>query len=82
MIFHVEINRGQTQVLEAKTSLYDLAAAAALAMLDYEPTNDIEVVKIWVPHLLPDYGPYFYYWKASQGFCFVIDKVAQDALNW
>lgn len=82
MRFFVEINRGPTQVLTTKTGLYELAAAAALAMLDYQPTNDIEVVKIWNPELLPDYGPYFYYWKMSQGFCYVLGKEAQDALTW
>lgn len=33
--FHVEINGGPTQPLEVKTGLYELAAMAALALLDY-----------------------------------------------
>ena len=56
-----KINGGKEQVIETKTSLYHLAAVAALAMLDYEPKSDYNTVKIWVPDLVPEYGrPYFY----------------------
>ena len=56
----VQINGGDVQDLETKTTQYGLAAFAALALLDYEQHPEYDVVKIWVPHLLPDYGPYFY----------------------
>ena len=59
-VFHVEINGGKEQTIETKTSEYGLAAVAALAMLDYEPKNDYNTVKIWVPRHVPEYGPYFY----------------------
>jgi hypothetical protein len=60
-VFHVEINRGPTQTIKTRTGLYILAAGAALAQLEYEPVEEgPDVVKIWVPEILPDYGPYFY----------------------
>jgi len=60
-IFHIGINKGPTQTIKTRSGLYVLAAGAALAQLEYTPTEDgADVVKIWVPELLPDYGPYFY----------------------
>jgi hypothetical protein len=58
--FHVQINHGSTQVIETRTGKYWLAAAAALAILEHEPSGDMDIVKIWMPNLLPQYGPYFY----------------------
>jgi hypothetical protein len=59
--FHVKINNGQEQTIETKSGVYKLAVATALAQLDYEHNEDgNNIVEIWVPHLLPDYGPYFY----------------------
>ncbi len=58
--FHVEINKGPEQIIQVKTSQYGLAALAALAMLDYIEAQEWNIVKIWVPELMPDYGPYFY----------------------
>jgi len=60
VVFHVEINRGPEQIIETKTGRYNLAALTALAMLDYKESNDWDIVKIWSPDLLPEYGPYFY----------------------
>ena len=62
-MFHVEINRGPTQIIETRTGLYELAAMAALATLNFKPSEGLDIVKIWVPDLLPDYGPYFYTWS-------------------
>lgn len=60
-IFHVKINNGKEQTIETKSGIYKLAVATALAQLDYESSENGEnIVEIWVPHLLPDYGPYFY----------------------
>jgi hypothetical protein len=58
--WHVQINGGPEQVFQTRTSQYGLAALAALAMLEYEDNADYNAVKIWVPNLLPHYGPYFY----------------------
>ena len=61
--FHVQINGGPEQTLVVKTGVYALAAFAALALLDYEPATDYDVVKIWIPHLTAGgYGPYFIAW--------------------
>lgn len=64
--FHVEINGGSEQVITTKTSEYALAALASLAQLDYKKHTDYDVVKIWVPKLVPEYGPYFYAWDGHQ----------------
>jgi hypothetical protein len=67
--FSVEINKGPTQTIETRTGLYYLAAAAALAQLEYYATEEgADIVKIWVPDLLPDYGPYFYAWDGHKIF--------------
>jgi hypothetical protein len=58
--FHVRINEGAEQQVSVKTGNYYLAAAAALALLGYSDDDGETVVKIWVPSLLPDYGPYYY----------------------
>ena len=59
--FHVSINNGPEQQITTCTSLYCLASAAALAMLEYEADeNGEDLVKIWCPSLLPTYGPYYY----------------------
>lgn len=64
--FKVQINGGPVQEITTKTGIYVLAAMAALAMLDYDENEDYDVVKIWVEHLLPDYGPYFYAYDGHQ----------------
>lgn len=55
--FHFQVNDGREQTIAVKTGKYAFAAAAIPAMLDVDlPAN----VKIWVPRLLPEYGPYYY----------------------
>lgn len=61
--FHVQINGGPEQTLEVKTGKYGLAAIASLALLDYVAHDDYDVVKIWIPELVEEYGPYFYAWN-------------------
>lgn len=73
--FHVQINKGPTQTIETRTGQYGLASLAALANLEYEHSNECDFVKIWVPELLPDYGPYFY---AFDGFRFGIADQSQE----
>ena len=58
--FHVQINGGPEQTIKVRTGKYKLAAMASLSLLDYEEHSDYDVVKIWVPELMPEYGPYFY----------------------
>lgn len=65
--FHVSINRGPEQVIQVRTGQYNLAAMAALAMLEYEEEDEeTDIVKIWVPELMPQYGPYFYYYDGHK----------------
>ena len=77
-MFHVEINRGPTQIIETRTGLYELAAMAALATLNFKPSEGLDIVKIWVPDLLPDYGPYFYTWS-HRG---ISQLVGDDGRKW
>lgn len=61
--FHVSINGGSEQLISTRTGLYTWAVVAALAMLEYpEKSKDQkhDHVKIWVPNLIPEYGPYYY----------------------
>jgi hypothetical protein len=78
----VEINGGQEQIIELRTTQYALAALASLALLEFLGRDDYDVVKIWQPHvlagqianagknlqlqLLHAYGPYFYSWDGHQ----------------
>lgn len=64
--FNVEINRGLTQAITVKTGVYRLAALAALALVEHEPRDDFDIVKIWAPHL-PSHGPYFFTWDSEAG---------------
>ncbi|WP_327210049.1 hypothetical protein [Rhizobium leguminosarum] len=61
-VFSVRINGGDEQSLACRSDVYQEAAVAALAMLDYVKNDggDGEVVEIWIADLLPDYGPYRY----------------------
>ena len=62
----VQINDGAIQDFETETGQYGLASIAALAQLEYEQSSMIvenkvmNIVKIWAPELVPEYGPYFY----------------------
>lgn len=55
--FSVQIDGGEVRAFEAMTGVYSLACIAAVAMLTDKNVAD---VKIWIPELLPDYGPYYY----------------------
>lgn len=77
--FLVQINGGPTHPLEVRTGLHELAAMAALATLDYDKDDDFDVVKIWSPNLLPDYGPYFYTYSNRGG---IGELVGNDARKW
>ena len=55
--FHVRINGGPEQTLRVRTGIYVHAVAALPALLGIDIPADVE---IWVPHLMPEYGPYFY----------------------
>lgn len=65
-IFHVEINGGPEQTIETRSGQYVLAAMAALAQLEYKEERPDgkpgAFIKIWVPNLVPQYGPYYYEW--------------------
>lgn len=63
----VQINGGPVQDLETRSGLYILAASSALAMLEYvDNGEDDDIVKVWVPDLVPEYGPYYYRWDGRQ----------------
>lgn len=65
--YQVQINGGLVHEIEFKTGQYILAALASLASLDFEPADDFDVIKIWVPHLVEaGYGPYFFAWDGHQ----------------
>lgn len=55
--FHVRVDDGPEETITVKTSIYTWAVAALPAILGYELPI---VVEIWVPRLLPEYGPYLY----------------------
>lgn len=62
--FHVQINEGEVHVLTQRSGIYWLAAAHALATMEYPESkldDETDVIKIWVPHLVKvGYGPYWY----------------------
>ena len=64
--FHVKINDGPEQVIRTRTGVYQLAALAALSMLEYDEADDGDIVEIWCPNLVPEYGPYFYGYDGHQ----------------
>lgn len=55
--FHVRVNDGREETITVRTTLYTVAVAAVPALLGCELPATVE---IWVPRLLPQYGPYFY----------------------
>lgn len=55
--FMLRVNGGPMQRFEATTGVYSLAVMQAFGKLDMLYPCDVE---IWIPDLLPDYGPYFY----------------------
>ena len=62
--FHFRIDGGIERAIDTKTGDYSLAAAAALAT--EENVSLPAVIQIWVPDLLPDYGPYVYLAKNDE----------------
>lgn len=59
--FHIKINGGKEQVITTKTGMYHLAAAVALAQLEFDESGSEDIlIEIWSPTLIPEYGPYFY----------------------
>jgi hypothetical protein len=57
--WHYRVNGGDEQSVFLRTSLYCCAAAAIPAV---DGRRDWPwVIEVWVPRLLPDYGPYIYY---------------------
>ena len=74
--FFVKINGGPVQTINTKTGIYQLAAATALAMLDYTHSKDrLDIVEIWVDELLPEYGPYKYAYDGWHVFNYIGDKI-------
>lgn len=55
--YSMRINGGDEISFDSERSQYSLAAMEAFGRLSLPYPCEIE---IWVPHLLPDYGPYFY----------------------
>jgi hypothetical protein len=74
--FNVEINRGPTQNITVKTGQHMLAALAALAILEHD-TRDIEIIKIWAPHL-PSVPPFFFIWEDGR----VAQITGADPRKW
>lgn len=59
-IFHFTINGGPERVFHARTGVYCSAVAAIPAVFGI-PENEFPIdIEIWVPELLPQYGPYVY----------------------
>jgi hypothetical protein len=59
--FSVRINEGPEQTITVKTGIYMYAAVAACSMLGIvQDGPDPILVEIWMPSLLPDYGPTHY----------------------
>lgn len=58
--FHFRINDGAERTIKTKTSFYSVAAAAALAFVSNDEISEGAKIEIWVPELLPDYGPHVY----------------------
>jgi hypothetical protein len=55
--FHIRVNDGPKQIITVQTSIYLIAVAAVPALFGLSlPVN----IEIWVPGLMPDYGPHHY----------------------
>ena len=63
--FHFRLNDGEEQTITVKTGVYTSAVAAIPALLGIEQDQYPLTVEIWVPSLLPQYGPYRYYIGAA-----------------
>lgn len=60
-IFHYTLNDGPEKTIVVKTGVYKCAAAAVPALAGVDQNAYPLFIKIWVPSLLPDYGPYEYH---------------------
>lgn len=62
--FRVSVNGRVTQSITVPVGFYHIAVMACLSLVtedDFYEGSIIPIhVKIWVPHLLPEYGPYNY----------------------
>lgn len=65
--FHIRVNGGNEQIVEAKTGVYASVSAAVPALLGIEQDQYPLRIEIWVPELLPDYGPYMHYIHEAGG---------------
>jgi hypothetical protein len=74
--FHVRVDDGPEQTITVATSVYMVAALAVPALLADVDTPCI--VEIWVPDLLPDYGPYLYRIRNDDFGRILIENVVRD----
>jgi hypothetical protein len=59
--FGIRVNDGPEQTITVKTGIYIEACAAVPALLGIKPSEYPLRIMIWVPDLIPQYGPYTYY---------------------
>ncbi len=72
--FTFTLNDGPEQTIKTKSGIYVEAVAAIPAYLGVDYEAYPLTIKIWVPDLLPDYGPYTYYIDAPGGRCGAIHR--------
>ena len=65
--FHFTINDGPEQTITMKSGVYVQVVAALPGVLGIDQDAYPLTIKIWVPDLLPEYGPYTYYIDAAGG---------------
>ena len=59
--FHFRINGGDEMTISIPSGIYMVGVAAALAYATEQEARAEEIdIEIWVPKLVPDYGPYKY----------------------
>ena len=64
-IFHYRIDDGIERTIEVETGLYVSAAAAIPAI---QGIGEFPIkISIWVPSLVPEYGPYHYVIREAGG---------------
>lgn len=57
--FHFTIDGGPEETITVDSGVYLNAVAAIPALFNLHVEDEL-IVRIWVPELLPDYGPYSY----------------------
>lgn len=75
-MFHLRINGGEERQFTVTTGVYDHAVAAIPALLNLWPPFFVE---IWIPELIPKYGPYNYFVKQDDYGRLVISHVIRLA---